>query len=340
MLWGFYIDASWSTQIDFDKFNLIVVLSIVLAEVTPVLAAVDWRVFALFVIEDIPSIHRVTSPTRWCIPFEELSAVGSVIAPGGRARRGKWLHHDVAIRISHLHRIPTALVSEIALQASRACDVRHENLVAALGVSVFDHGLAIVSEWMPMGNVYDFVQRSAWRAESGTSHNGGLRRSSICRIMRHVAAAMAHLGANGMFHGHLTTASVLFDGTMTARVDGFGQYSIRQLVELCGAQREHDERNYSGYSAPEVLNGSGATIQSDVYSAGCILNFLCTLQVPFVQLRTRKQLRRTVVRQKGRPALPSYQTPFSKIIQECWMENPDDRPTFPELLRMFSSLDQ
>lgn len=218
------------------------------------------------------------------------------------------------------------------MQASRACDVRHENLVAALGVSVFDHGLAIVSEWMPMGNVYDFVQRSAWRAESGTSHNGGLRRSSICRIMRHVAAAMAHLGANGMFHGHLTAASVLFDGTMTARVDGFGQYSIRQLVELCGAQREHDERNYSGYSAPEVLNGSGkayrpyldgivicdvfssgATIQSDVYSAGCILNFLCTLQVPFVQLRTRKQLRRTVVRQKGRPALPSYQTPFSKV---------------------------
>lgn len=47
------------------QFNLIVVLSIVLAEVTPVLAAVDWRVFALFVIEDIPSIHRVTSPTRW-----------------------------------------------------------------------------------------------------------------------------------------------------------------------------------------------------------------------------------------------------------------------------------
>lgn len=103
--------------------------------------------------------------------------------------------------------------------------------------------------------------------------------------------------------------------------------SINKPDETCGTPR---------YMAPEIMNGETATKASDVYSFGCVLYTLCTLQVPFhdfVAEENELEEFKVKIMSGERPCLkciPHLQ--FRTLIADCWAQDPFDRPTFDEIL--------
>ncbi|XP_077455878.1 serine/threonine-protein kinase ULK4-like isoform X2 [Stigmatopora argus] len=122
------------------------------------------------------------------------------------------------------------------------------------------------------------------------------------------------------------------------------------VVELCTdkGKRKYDSRyqeinirkRFQGsptYMAPEVLQGSEATVKSDLWSLGCVLYYMYTGKPPFSS-KTYSELKEMILFQEP-PCLTqkvSQATPSQdfKNLQECLLEkNPDERMMMPELLK-------
>lgn len=89
--------------------------------------------------------------------------------------------------------------------------------------------------------------------------------------------------------------------------------------------------------APEVIRGREYTEKADVFSFGIILWEIATRQPPYRNL-TAVQVGMQVAHQKLRPSIPRN-TPkeFSDLMQECWDQDPDNRPTFARCVNVISS---
>jgi serine/threonine protein kinase len=117
----------------------------------------------------------------------------------------------------------------------------------------------------------------------------------------------------------------LFDMGMARHID---ELSDDDVVELFGSPR---------YTAPELFQGKTPGTASDVYSFGCVLYAICSLEVPFQESNSCKKANlqdfQTKIVAGERPALghiPSHDV--RKLISDCWAYNPADRPSFQDIV--------
>lgn len=89
------------------------------------------------------------------------------------------------------------------------------------------------------------------------------------------------------------------------------------------------------YMSPEVLMDNPYSPVCDIWSLGCVLFELCTLQPPF-QAKTHLQLQ-SKIKQGKIPDLPdNYSSQLRSIIKECITVDPDLRPSCYDLLETLS----
>lgn len=89
------------------------------------------------------------------------------------------------------------------------------------------------------------------------------------------------------------------------------------------------------YMSPEVLMDNPYSPVCDIWSLGCVLFELCTLQPPF-QAKTHLQLQ-SKIKQGIIPNLPEiYSSQLRSIIKECITVDPDLRPSCYDLLETLS----
>ena len=90
--------------------------------------------------------------------------------------------------------------------------------------------------------------------------------------------------------------------------------------------------------APEVLANQSYNEKADVYSYGVILWELLTRQCPYDKL-SPIQCALAVLQKDQRPAIPKWCPPsFYALVQACWKKDPDERPTFPEILLLLEGM--
>ncbi|KAL1360086.1 hypothetical protein AAHE18_04G152800 [Arachis hypogaea] len=251
----------------------------------------------------------------------KLLFIGSKIGEGahGKVYEGRYGERIVAIKV--LNRGSTseeraALENRFAREVNMMSRVHHENLVKFIGACK-DPLMVIVTELLPGMSLRKYL----------TSIRPKLLDLHVAiNFALDIARAMDWLHANGIIHRDLKP--------------DFGLAREESVTEMMTA-----ETGTYRWMAPELY--STVTLRQgekkhynnkvDVYSFGIVLWELLTNRMPFEGMSNLQAAYAAAFKQE-RPSMPEDISPdLAFIIQSCWVEDPNLRPSFSQIIRMLNA---
>ncbi|XP_013859286.1 tyrosine-protein kinase BTK isoform X2 [Austrofundulus limnaeus] len=235
----------------------------------------------------------------------------------GVVKYGKWQgQHDVAIKM-----IKEGSMSEddFIEEAKIMMKLRHENLVQLYGVCTKQRPIYIVTEFLANGCLLSYLK------EGLTQHPTPVQLLEMCKD---VAEGMTYLEEHQYIHRDLAARNCLVDANGTVKVTDFGL--SRYVLD--------DEYTSSAgskfpvrWSPPEVLLYCKFSSKSDIWAYGVLMWEVYTLgKLPYERFNNTEIVDQVA---RGyrlfRPQLANEKV--YNIMQSCWADKPDERPTFQEL---------
>jgi c-src tyrosine kinase len=149
----------------------------------------------------------------WHIPRAQLTKRSLI----GKGEYGEvWLgeYKGVKIAIKMLKDIKDAKATKQFLaEASIMTTLRHDNLVSLIGVSLDDHPIYLVTEYMAKGSLVDYL-RSRGRAV--------ISKQNQLQFAKDVCGGMVYLETQNFIHRDLAARNVLIADDNKAKVSDFG----------------------------------------------------------------------------------------------------------------------
>ncbi|KAK2191363.1 hypothetical protein NP493_53g04022 [Ridgeia piscesae] len=223
---------------------------------------------------------------------------------------------------------------------------RHPRLVRVLGVCLDAREPYVLTEFVEGECLKDLLN-----VKRQTSHLL-TRNIDICI---QAAEGMAYLHDALLLHRDLRSANILVSPDGNAKVVDFGHTRfVQQFRQECERDECYCNKATSAipaslrWTAPEILRDPTAdesntdvfTPSCDVYSYGMVLWEVVTSCDPFNDVEDESQVMELVI--KGmRPStdtVTKVPPEYLSLMEECWDDDPDQRPTFKSLLKRLKSI--
>lgn len=189
-------------------------------------------------------------------------------------------------------------------------------------------GAIIVTELMPNGSL-DTINDNYLKTK-GESHEK-MNPTIRSKIIFGIAATMKHVHQQNVIHRDLKHQNVFLDENLEPRIADFGLAKVvMNKVDMTMAV------GTPFYMAPELFMDGDETydVSVDVYAFAFIIYKMFSIEVKFTDLkkiRSPQQYMRHIGKGK-RPMKPeSIPDIYWDLIQQCWKQNPAERPTFEEI---------
>jgi hypothetical protein len=216
-----------------------------------------------------------------------------------------------------------ALLKEFESEASINVRLLHPSIVKLFGICLEEQNHAMVMEYMPNGNLYNFLRDPA------KSDQWAIR----YRIATEITSGLVFMHSRNVIHGDLKSLNILLDETHHAKICDFGIAKIKKSSEKDAANSTEIGASSGGsvaWMAPELFSENNQnTYKSDVYSYGVILWEIATGKQPFEKLNvyriTYLQGGKDYNRETDNP-IPKEPPSMAKLIKWCWNKDPKDRP--------------
>ncbi|XP_075912150.1 uncharacterized protein LOC116938389 isoform X2 [Petromyzon marinus] len=243
----------------------------------------------------------------------------------GEVYEGVWRKYSLTVAVKTLKE-DTMEVEEFLKEAAVMKEIKHPNLVQLLGVCTREPPFYIVTEFMPRGNLLDFL-RECSRAE--------VTAVVLLYMATQISSAMEYLERKNFIHRDLAARNCLVSENHVVKVADFG---LSRLMTGDTYTARAGAKFPIKWTAPESLAYNKFSIKSDVWAFGVLLWEIATYGlspypgIDLSQVYERLEKGYRMDRPKGCPH-PVYQ-----LMRSCWQWNPLDRPSFAETHRAFDTM--
>lgn len=240
--------------------------------------------------------------------------------------RGK----EVAIKKFFKQDLEDKSINDFKKEVEICCRIHHPNVVLFMGACVEPGSFALVTEFLPKGNLEDLI------------HDPKRHFSLYARLRMGLDVAKGmnwlHCSKPPIIHRDLKPSNLLVDEYDNIKVCDFGFSTLRTSSK--GVVQEGKIVGSPLWMAPEVMEGKNVSEKADVYSFAIVLWEMVTLEEPFPEYETFYQLRDAVCYNHARPPISSSSYPSSiiEMIQNCWNMSPLARPSFGQIIEKYPNL--
>ncbi|XP_078085591.1 mitogen-activated protein kinase kinase kinase 21 isoform X2 [Mustelus asterias] len=269
------------------------------------------------------------------IEFSQLS-LQEIIGVGGfgKVYRGTWRGQPVAVKAAR--RDPDEEAGATAESARREARLfamlRHRNIIALRGVCLQEPNLCLVMEYAQGGPLN--------RALAGRR----IPPRTLVNWAVQIARGMCYLHAEAIvpiIHRDLKSSNIL----LLEKIENDDIANKTLKITDFGLAREwHKTTKMSAagtyaWMAPEVIKSSMFSKGSDVWSYGVLLWELLTGEVPYRGIDGLAVAYGVAVNKLTLPIPSTCPEPFTKLMEECWDQDPHVRPNFATILEQLTAIE-
>ncbi|KDP25496.1 hypothetical protein JCGZ_20652 [Jatropha curcas] len=263
------------------------------------------------------------------IHWEDLQ-LGEEVGQGSYAvvYRGIWNGSDVAVKLYLGNQYKEETLQDYKKEIDIMKRLRHPNVLLFMGAVYSPERLAIVTEFLARGSLFKTLHKN----------NQTLDIRRRLRMALDVARGMNYLHHRNppIVHRDLKSSNLLVDKNWTVKVGDFGLSRWKNATFISAKSG----RGTPQWMAPEILRNEPSDEKSDVFSFGVILWELMTVSIPWINLNSI-QVVGVVGFMDRRLELPEGLDPqVTSIIRDCWRSDPEQRPSFEEIIHRMPSIVQ
>ncbi|XP_029972143.1 tyrosine-protein kinase ITK/TSK [Salarias fasciatus] len=260
---------------------------------------------------------------QWQVNPTEL-VLGQELGSGqfGLVLEGTWRERKVAVKMM---REECMSEDDFKEEAKVMMRLSHCKLVQLYGVCTQRSPLCLVFEFMDNGCLTDYLR----------ARRGRLSPDQLLRMCLDVSEGMMYLESSNFIHRDLAARNCLVSKNNEVKVSDFGMTRFVFDDQYTSSQCSKFPVKWS---APEVIRYSKFSSKSDVWSFGVLMWEVYTEgRQPYEHQSNSEvveSLNKGLRLQKPRLAPRSMHI----LMEWCWKEKPDDRPSFGILLHEIGSL--
>ncbi len=222
------------------------------------------------------------------------------------------LKRSVALKVLHPPlTVDTHFLERFRKEAEVAAQMDHPNIVPLFDFNQIDGRYFITMGLMKRGSLKDHLSRY-----------GAMGVHQAKTMLEQMASGLAYAHELGIIHRDLKPGNILIDDKGIARLSDFGFAKVRSADSL-SMTVGGGLFGTPSYMAPEIWEGKPATVQSDIYSLGCIAHEMLTGQQLF-QGKTPIQVLHAHVKRESMQIegiSPVWQT----FLDKCLESKPENR---------------
>lgn len=321
---GELIQKAWTKEPEKrpDIQSLLLRLENLIPKPPAALAAPELKKEVILIKLPVPVILKPEAVAVPIIPWTSLN-VGEVLGQGsfGKVFKGRWNGQDVAIKAVEFD---SSQDQEYDQETALMAQCQDRRIVQLLGICKEPNHYSLVLEYMERGSLYSLLKNRAtdlpWNP---------LR----WQMAKDIVKGVAYLHEKNIVHRDLKSPNVLLDGQFHAKICDFGlskiklKSTIKTVSPLVGTLR---------WIAPEVIEGSGHSKESDVYTLGLVLWELASRDIPFSGSHVEALIKSWILDGKQEEILKfsaDCLEGYKKLILRCWTRQPEERPVAAQAVK-------
>ena len=186
----------------------------------------------------------------------------------------------------------------------------------------------IITEFCPYGDLFGYIK---FYKERGSK----IEEKIIWIIFIQLSVGLSYLHHKKILHRDIKTKNIFIKNNLTVKIGDFG---IAKILNSTSSYA-HTFIGTPYYISPELCKDQPYNDKSDVWSLGCVLYELCTLNHPF-EGGTQVEIYEKIMTQKFKAISPDYSLELKKMVDLLLEKDEKKRPKMKDILKMKCVIDR